>query len=275
MKVGVRGGKQFPDGNILIFNFEKLILFQVLYPEEENTWGNAMFLSPWWFKHAWSHNAFSLFKGQLVPWTERLLRSSTVLIPSGWLFDLVCDLVCACYFPNPFVCRYAGNNQSELSHIPTIWEQGGVDQRRHFVVICCNNFRFYNRDFLGRRGKHDWAAPHPGFHSRISFIRTTNSATTRSRVRTVHWWDSLHTVAFLPSFETGTSISYSGSLLQAERSSGLHWHIFQAGREEDWKAEESSHAVSWYLLLKSTWIHRKKTHLWWVSNEQEEWIFTR
>jgi len=37
MKVGVRGGKQFPDGNILIFNFEKLILFQVLYPEEENT----------------------------------------------------------------------------------------------------------------------------------------------------------------------------------------------------------------------------------------------
>lgn len=37
MEAGIRGGTQFPDGNTLLFNSEKLILFQVLYPEEETT----------------------------------------------------------------------------------------------------------------------------------------------------------------------------------------------------------------------------------------------
>lgn len=42
MEAGIRGGKQFPDGNTLIFDLEKLILHQVLYPTEETIWGSAI-----------------------------------------------------------------------------------------------------------------------------------------------------------------------------------------------------------------------------------------
>lgn len=71
--------------------------------------------------------------------------------------------------------------------------------------------------------------------------------------------DSLHMMAFLPSFKSGPSISYSGSTQQAERSGMLCDILFRLEEGKVGKEEEISQIFSSHSILnKSTWMHREK-----------------